>query len=149
MDDCNVMGYTVWSLLDGIDRTYGTRAKYGLYHVDFNDPFLSRTPKMSAKVYSQIIAFNGLMSSLKNVTPNGPTVHKENDPNRELQYENEMYYGKFPDGFAWSSATASYQVEGAWNEDGTYSKMKNLAYGRNVQYSTLTRSFFTYFRERS
>ncbi len=25
---------------------------------------------------------------------------------------------QFPDGFLWGMATASYQVEGAWNEDG-------------------------------
>jgi beta-glucosidase len=30
----------------------------------------------------------------------------------------EIEGAKFPDGFLWGMATASYQVEGAWNEDG-------------------------------
>ena len=29
-----------------------------------------------------------------------------------------IYYDTFPDDFIWSSATAAYQVEGGWNEDG-------------------------------
>ena len=34
--------------------------------------------------------------------------------------ENEFYHGTFPKDFIWSTATASYQIEGAWNEDGEY-----------------------------
>ncbi|XP_033096417.1 lactase-phlorizin hydrolase-like [Anneissia japonica] len=29
-----------------------------------------------------------------------------------------FHYGTFPEDFIWSTATASYQIEGAWNEDG-------------------------------
>lgn len=32
--------------------------------------------------------------------------------------DDQILYGQFPDGFIWSAATAAYQVEGAWNEDG-------------------------------
>uniref|UniRef100_A0A672K0K8 Lactase n=1 Tax=Sinocyclocheilus grahami TaxID=75366 RepID=A0A672K0K8_SINGR len=30
----------------------------------------------------------------------------------------EMLYGHFPEGFMWSTASASYQIEGAWRADG-------------------------------
>ncbi|XP_002735632.1 cytosolic beta-glucosidase-like [Saccoglossus kowalevskii] len=36
-----------------------------------------------------------------------------NDEDRDA-----LYYDTFPDDFKWSSATSSYQIEGAWNEDG-------------------------------
>jgi beta-glucosidase len=32
--------------------------------------------------------------------------------------ENRRSMQAFPDGFLWGTATASYQIEGAWNDDG-------------------------------
>ncbi|XP_064612088.1 cytosolic beta-glucosidase-like [Liolophura sinensis] len=35
-----------------------------------------------------------------------------------LQHEEEFFFGDFPPDFMWGIATGSYQIEGAWNEDG-------------------------------
>jgi beta-glucosidase/6-phospho-beta-glucosidase/beta-galactosidase len=41
--------------------------KFGLFHVDFNDPERKRTSKKSAEVYSQIIKSNKIPAELLNV----------------------------------------------------------------------------------
>lgn len=33
-------------------------------------------------------------------------------------YEDEFYFDTFPPNFVWAAATAAYQVEGGWRDDG-------------------------------
>lgn len=102
--------------MDGFEFDSGFTDKFGLYQVDFNDPQRKRVPKDSAYFYKDLISSNGFF---KDTVPRMPfePVKYPRDPNN-LPMLDDFYYGTFPDDFAWSSATAAYQVEGAWNEDG-------------------------------
>ena len=53
----DVRGYMMWSLLDNLEWSLGYSKRFGMVHVDFETQ--SRTPKDSAKLYSQIILGNG------------------------------------------------------------------------------------------
>ncbi|EDW73065.2 uncharacterized protein Dwil_GK16842 [Drosophila willistoni] len=59
-DGVNVSGYIVWSLMDSFEWKAGFTEKFGLYHVDFNSPKRTRTPKISAKVYGHICKSNSI-----------------------------------------------------------------------------------------
>uniref|UniRef100_A0A3B3XC26 Lactase n=1 Tax=Poecilia mexicana TaxID=48701 RepID=A0A3B3XC26_9TELE len=95
LDGVKVKGYATY-LMDSFQFLYGYLFGYGLHHVDFNNPNRPRTPKFSAHFYYNIIKDNGF----------------------PLPEDEKMIYGEFKKDFIWSSATASYQIEGAWREDG-------------------------------
>lgn len=120
LDNINVKGYTAWSLMDNFEWARGYSERFGLHYVDFNDPERPRIPKASALYYKKIITDNGFVKEDTTTSPSPSVSFPENNPYRELSFEEEMYYGRFPSDFAWSSATAAYQIEGAWNEDGTH-----------------------------
>jgi beta-glucosidase len=53
----DVRGYMTWSLLDNLEWSLGYSKRFGIVHVDFATQ--TRTPKDSARYYSQVIASNG------------------------------------------------------------------------------------------
>jgi beta-glucosidase len=53
----DLRGYFAWSLLDNFEWAYGYAKRFGLVHVDFET--LVRTPKASARFYSEVIRSHG------------------------------------------------------------------------------------------
>ncbi|XP_073702340.1 lactase/phlorizin hydrolase-like [Garra rufa] len=96
LDGVRVKGYIATSLMDSFEWLKGYTVGYGLHYVNFKHSSRPRTPKRSAHLYFDIMKNNGF----------------------PLPVEEEMIYGHFPEGFVWSTATASYQIEGAWRADG-------------------------------
>ncbi|CAH0723456.1 unnamed protein product, partial [Brenthis ino] len=51
----NVVAYTIWSLMDNFEWFNGYLARFGLYQVDYNSPLRTRTPRMSAFFFKDVI----------------------------------------------------------------------------------------------
>ncbi|MCY7354224.1 MAG: beta-glucosidase [Lysobacter sp.] len=54
---CDIRGYMVWSLLDNLEWSLGYSKRFGIVHVNYATQL--RTPKDSARYYSNIIATHG------------------------------------------------------------------------------------------
>ncbi|XP_016149008.1 lactase-phlorizin hydrolase-like [Sinocyclocheilus grahami] len=96
LDGVRVKGYIASSLMDSFEWLKGYTVGYGLHYVNFKLSSRPRSPKRSAHLYFDIMKNNGF----------------------PLTEDVEMLYGHFPEGFMWSTASASYQIEGAWRADG-------------------------------
>eukprot|EP00250_Pteridium_aquilinum_P015058 c22351_g1_i3 orf=247-1680(-) len=55
MDNVNVKGYFYWTIVDNWEWRSGFTKRFGLYHIDFNNPNLPRSPKASAKWFSSFL----------------------------------------------------------------------------------------------
>ncbi|XP_033069784.1 cytosolic beta-glucosidase [Trachypithecus francoisi] len=64
LDKVNLQVYCVWSLLDNFEWNQGYSSRFGLFHVDFEDPARPRVPYTSAKEYAKIVRNNGLETHL-------------------------------------------------------------------------------------
>jgi beta-glucosidase len=55
----DVRGYMVWSLLDNLEWSLGYSKRFGIVHVDYANQ--RRTPKDSARYYTEVIASHGAL----------------------------------------------------------------------------------------
>nr|KAF7422070.1 hypothetical protein H0235_009906 [Vespula pensylvanica] len=110
-DKVNIKGYTLWSLIDSFEWSSGYSQTFGIVHVNFTDPERKRTLKKSAHWWREVIKYGSLkIRSLENGNSTlGISILKQTEALTNVE---------FPDGFQLGVATASYQIEGAWNTNG-------------------------------
>lgn len=60
-DGCKVKGYAFWSLLDNFEWEKGYTERFGIIHVDFNDPNRKRELKNSAKWFKNVLRSRKLL----------------------------------------------------------------------------------------
>ncbi|XP_052747121.1 lactase/phlorizin hydrolase [Bicyclus anynana] len=114
----DVRAYTPWSLMDNYEWSSGYIEKFGLYEVDYSSPQLTRTPRKSAYLMKEIFRTHALRRC-NNTQLYGLLLFLAWVAFADCKSSvNRHEIRKIPDGIMFGTATASYQVEGAWNEDG-------------------------------
>uniref|UniRef100_A0A8C4QVN3 Beta-glucosidase n=1 Tax=Eptatretus burgeri TaxID=7764 RepID=A0A8C4QVN3_EPTBU len=93
-DGVNLIGFTVWPLLDGFD--WSLNVQQGLFLMDFKHEDVLLKSKTSALLYRDIVAKNGFGSA--------PPFH----------------HGMFPCGFTWGAMDTAIQVEITSSYHGIY-----------------------------
>jgi len=61
----NVEGYFAWSLMDNYEWNHGTKMRFGLYGVDFDDPMKSRSMRPAAAAYARIAGTHRIPADLE------------------------------------------------------------------------------------
>ncbi|XP_021963511.1 lactase-phlorizin hydrolase isoform X2 [Folsomia candida] len=65
LDGADVKSYTAWSLLDNYEWASGYSVRFGVHHVNYTDPNLTRTPKASAMYLKVVFADNGFPNATR------------------------------------------------------------------------------------
>jgi len=71
----NVRGFFYWSLIDNFEWHLGFDPRFGLVEIDYATQ--KRTPRISAKVYAEIIKHNGIEHKLLKLLGHGINVEQE------------------------------------------------------------------------
>ncbi|XP_045536187.1 lactase-phlorizin hydrolase [Papilio machaon] len=139
----DVRAYTAWSLMDNFEWLAGYTERFGLYEVDYESAERTRTPRKSAFVYKQIVRTRELDMHFEpdtDIMTIDEGLSNDTYQNRHTMWSIQriLFFviasiviaecktinnarhevRKFPENFRFGAATASYQVEGAWDEDG-------------------------------
>ncbi|XP_048001416.1 lactase-phlorizin hydrolase-like [Leguminivora glycinivorella] len=125
-DGVKLKGYMAWSLMDNFEWIKGYTERFGLYAVDFAAPERPRTPRLSAFFYKEVLRARTAIAA--DYRPQDFTMSIDDGPMQLLVLLSLAMLGsnaasvkqekRFPDDFLFGCATASYQIEGAWDEDG-------------------------------